>query len=74
MSFMLNLSLWFDEVNLQEGLEVEVCDLILVRDSEQLGKCRVWKNASLEVGVEAVVLLDISRDELGHLSLRSLLT
>jgi hypothetical protein len=63
------LSLWFDEVNLQEGLEVEVCDFIFVGNSKQLGKCRVWKNASLEVWIEAVVLLDISRDELGNLCL-----
>jgi len=61
------------EVDLQELLEVQVRHLILVRNAEQLGQRRVRQDAALERRVEAVVLLDVRRDVLGHLRLRALL-
>jgi hypothetical protein len=35
-------------VHLEEGLEVQVGNLILVTNSEELGECCVRENASLE--------------------------
>jgi len=61
-------------VHLEEGLEVQVSNLILVTNSEELGECCVRENASLERWVKARVGLDVLADELGHLSLRSGLT
>jgi len=61
-------------VHLQERLEVQVGHLLLVRHAEELGERRVRQDATLEVRVEAVVLLDVARDELRDLRLRALLT
>ena len=61
-------------MHLQERLEVQVGHLLLVRHAEELGERRVRQDAALEVRVEAVVLLDVARDELRHLRLRALLT
>ena len=60
-------------MDLQEGLEVQVGHLVLVRDAQELGERGVGEDAALERGVEAVVLLDVARDELRHLRLRALL-
>ena len=68
-----SLRLRLEEVDLEEGLEVQVRHLILVADAEQLRECRVGQDAALERRVEAVVLLDVARDELRHLRLRALL-
>ena len=62
------------EVDLQEGLEVQVGHLILVRHAQELGERGVRQDATLERRVEAAVLLDVARDELRHLRLRALLT
>lgn len=62
-----------DEVNLEEGLEVQVGHLILVRHAQELSQRGVRQDAALERRVEAVVLLDVARDELRHLRLRALL-
>jgi hypothetical protein len=35
-------------VHLEEGLEVQVSNLILVANTEELGECCIWENASLE--------------------------
>lgn len=59
-------------MNLEELLEVEVGDLGLVVDAEELGERGVGDDAALEVGVKAVVALDVVRDVLGHLGLRAL--
>jgi hypothetical protein len=49
-----NLSLWgLDEVDLEEGLKIEVSNFVLVTNSEEFGKCCIWKNASLERWVKA---------------------
>jgi hypothetical protein len=49
-----NLSLWgLDEVDLEEGLEVQVSNLIIVTNTEEFGECCIWKNASLERWVKA---------------------
>ena len=61
-------------MNLQEGLEVQVGHLILVRHAQELGERGVRQDATLERRVEAAVLLDVARDELRHLRLRALLT
>lgn len=60
------------EVDLEERLEVELRDLILVRDAEELRELGVRDDAALELGVEAVVGLDVVRDELRDLRLRAL--
>lgn len=62
-----------DEVDLQELLEVQVSNLSLVIHAEQLGEHCVGEDTTLEGGVIATVGLDILTDELGHLSLRTLL-
>jgi hypothetical protein len=59
-------------VHLQILLEVEVGNLGLVVHAEELRERGIGKDAALEVGVKAVVGLDILRDELGHLRLRAL--
>jgi hypothetical protein len=69
----VNLRLRLEEVDLQVGLEVQVRHLILVRNAEELAQRGVREDAALERRVKAVVLLDITRDELGHLRLRALL-
>ena len=61
-------------MDLQEGLEVQVGHLVLVRHAQELGERGVGQDATLERRVEAVVLLDVARDELRHLRLRALLT
>jgi len=68
-----SLRLRLDEVHLQERLEVQVRHLILVRNAQELRERRVGQDAALERRVEAVVLLDVARDELRHLRLRALL-
>ena len=60
------------EVDLEEGLEVELRDLILVRNAEELRELGVRDDAALELGVLAVVGLDVVRDELRDLRLRAL--
>ena len=59
-------------MDLEEGLEVELRDLILVRDAEELRELGVRDDAALELGVLAVVGLDVVRDELRDLRLRTL--
>ena len=59
-------------MDLQEGLEVQVRHLVLVRHAEELGERGVRQDAALERRVKARVRLDIRRDELGHLRLRAL--
>ena len=59
-------------MDLEEGLEVELRDLILVRDAEELRELGVRDDAALELGVLAVVGLDVVRDELRDLRLRAL--
>lgn len=59
-------------MDLEELLEVELRDLILVRDTEELRELGVRNDAALELGVLAVVGLDVVRDELRDLRLRAL--
>jgi len=61
-----------DEVDLEEGLEVEVGDLLPILHTEELGELGIRENAALEVGVKAVVRLDVGGDELGHIRLGAL--
>jgi len=67
-----NLSGGLEEVNLEEALEVEVGDLLAVLHAEELGELGIRDDAALEVGVKAVVGLDVVGDELGDVSLRAL--
>lgn len=57
-------------MHLEVRLEVEVRDLILVRNTEELRELRVGDDTALEVGVKAVVRLDLRRDELRDIRLR----
>jgi len=59
-------------VDLQERLEVQVRDLLTVLDAEQLAELGVGDDAALEVGVKALVLLDVRRDELRDIRLGAL--
>lgn len=59
-------------MDLQEGLEVQVSDLLTVLRAQELGELRVRDDAALEVGVEAAVLADIRRHKLRHIRLRAL--
>lgn len=61
-------------MGLQVGLEVEVGDLILIRDLEEAGKSSVGEDAALVGGVKAVVGLHVGRHKLGDLRLRALRT
>ena len=59
-------------MHLEEALKVQVSHLILVLGAQKLGQLGVRHNATLELGVKAVVLLHVGRHELGHISLRAL--
>ena len=59
-------------VYLEEALKVQVGHLILVLGAQKLGQLGIRNNATLELGIKAVVLLHVGRHELGHISLRAL--
>jgi hypothetical protein len=61
-----------DEVNLEEGLEVEVGNFLAILYTEELGELSIRDNATLEVRIKAVVCLDVVGDELGHIRLGAL--
>jgi len=56
-------------VNLEEALKVEVRYLLPILDAEELAKLGIREDATLEVGVKAVVRLDVARDELRDIRL-----
>ena len=56
-------------MHLQERLEVQVGDRVRVLDLQQAGQHAVGDDAALVGGVEARVLLDVVRHELGDLRL-----
>jgi len=59
-------------VDLQERLEVQVRDFLAVLDAEQLAELGIRNNAALEVGVKALVFLDVRGDELRDIRLGAL--
>jgi len=59
-------------VNLEEALKVQVRYLILVLGAKKLAQLCIGQNATTELGVKAVVLLDVARHILGHIRLRAL--
>ena len=59
-------------MDLQERLEVQVGDLLTILRAQELRELGVGDDAALKVGVEAAVLADIRRHELGHIRLRAL--
>jgi hypothetical protein len=61
-----------EEVDLQEGLEVEVGDRVLVRHAEEAGENAVGDDVALVRRVKARVRLDVVGDELRDLRLRAL--
>lgn len=60
------------EVDLQEALQVQVRDIRLIRHAQELRERRVGEDTALELRIEAVVALDVVRDELRHLRLGAL--
>lgn len=61
-------------MGLQVGLEVEVSDLILIRNLEEAGKSSVGEDAALVGRVKAVVGLHVGGHKLGDLRLGALRT
>lgn len=59
-------------MHLQEGLQVQVGDLILVADTEQLSEGGVGEDSALERRIEAAMGLHILADELRDLRLGAL--
>ena len=59
-------------MNLQEALEVQVGHLLAILHTEELGELVVGDDATLHVGVKAVVGLDVGRHELRHIRLATL--
>ena len=51
-------------VDLEEALKVQVRYFILVLGTQKLGYLGVRNNATLELGIKAIVLLDIGRVKL----------